>query len=314
MTPLALLGPQPVTDPDLDRVMEELIRRLSGLARNEGTNTEPLLPGLCVHRISQPSSFTKWNTVGPSLIVVAQGRKVATHRGIKLAYDPRRYLVVTGEAEFQGTVLEATPQAPCLSLCLQIPPDLVAKTLLALATPETTPIVEPVPAFIGALDVPITECVVRILRALADPAERAIVLPLALEELVFRLLRTDAASAIRAAVHPDRDADKIHRAMQYLRANLEHAVAVEDVARHVAMSPSHFAHRFRAVARVSPMRYLKGVRLAHARTLLLNDNVRVSEAALRSGYESASHFTRDFKVVYGTTPAEHVRRFHLRQD
>lgn len=315
MNPVALLSPPPQTGPQMDRAMEDLIALMERLATVEGSTAEPRLPGLCFHRVSVPSAFSKWNTLGPSLTVVAQGRKVATHRGIKLAYDPRRYLVVTGEAEFEGMVLEATPDAPCLSLCLQIPPDLVAKTLLALASSEAeTPVAEPAPAFIGALDVPTTECVVRLLRALSDPVERAIVLPLAFEELVFRLLRTDAASAIRAAVHPDRDADKIRRAMQFMRANLEHSVAVEEVARHVAMSPSHFAHRFRAVARVSPMRYLKGVRLAHARTLLLNDNVRVSEAALRSGYESASHFTRDFKVAYGTTPAEHIRRFQLSQD
>ena len=37
-----------------------------------------------------------------------------------------------------------------------------------------------------------------------------------------------------------------------MRTNAAQALSVEDIARHVAMSPSHFAHRFRAVARVSP--------------------------------------------------------------
>ena len=49
--------------------------------------------------------------------------------------------------------------------------------------------------------------------------------------------------------------------------------------RHVAMSPSHFAHRFRAVARLSPMRYLREVRLERARELLLQHGARAGEGS-----------------------------------
>jgi AraC-like DNA-binding protein len=97
--------------------------------------------------------------------------------------------------------------------------------------------------------------------------------------------------------------------MRYLRDHAARTVSVDEVARHVAMSPSHFAHRFRAVARTSPMRYLKQVRLQNARALLVADGLRVNEAAARVGYESASHFTRDFKSYFGAAPAEYQRRF-----
>jgi AraC-like DNA-binding protein len=57
------------------------------------------------------------------------------------------------------------------------------------------------------------------------------------------------------------------------------------------------------------MRYLKQLRLQEAWALLLADGLRVSEAASRVGYESPSHFTRDFKSYYGAAPAEYLRRF-----
>jgi len=94
-----------------------------------------------------------------------------------------------------------------------------------------------------------------------------------------------------------------------MRANAARALSVDDVARHVAMSASHFAHRFRAVARVSPMRYLKHVRMNDARELMITTGARVAEAASRVGYESPSHFTRDFRSHFGAAPAEYVRRF-----
>ena len=70
------------------------------------------------------------------------------------------------------------------------------------------------------------------------------------------------------------------------------------------MSPSHFAHRFRAVARVSPMRYLRDVRLDAARTRLLGNGVRVSEVAIEVGFESPAHFTREFKRRFGVSPSK----------
>jgi transcriptional regulator GlxA family with amidase domain len=133
------------------------------------------------------------------------------------------------------------------------------------------------------------------------------VAPLVLEELVFRLLRSDAAAVVRRAVVPDGNADAIQRAMVFMRRNAAKPLSVLTVARHVAMSPSHFAHRFRALARVSPMQYLKQLRLNEARALMLSEGLGVGEAAQRVGYESPSHFTRDFKSSFGAAPAVYVR-------
>jgi AraC-like DNA-binding protein len=286
----------------------ELLELVARGATQEG-DTESAFPGLRFLRVSNPSSFRKWHAFGPMLTVVAQGRKVSSYRGVNLAYDPSRILVVTGEAEFEGKVIEATPARPFLAFCYAISPDVVAKTLLTLADEQVEPIAEPVPAFVGALDTLMLDCAVRWLRALEDPLERRVVAPLVVEELVFRLLRSDAAAAVRSAVGQDPDTDKVESAMRFLRANVEGALTVEDVARHVAMSPSHFAHRFRAVARVSPMRYLKQLRLQHARTLMVAEGLRVGEAAARAGYESTSHFTRDFRGFFGASPGEYARRF-----
>src|SRR5262249_50858534 len=46
-----------------------------------------------------------------------------------------------------------------------------------------------------------------------------------------------------------------------------------------------------------------------ARALLLSDGLRVGEAAARVGYESVSHFVRDFKAYFGASPATYTRRY-----
>ena len=119
------------------------------------------------------------------------------------------------------------------------------------------------------------------MRTLADPLDRKLLAPLVIDEILFRLLRTDAAAAVRAGVGPAADAHRILEAMQFIRQNHADKLNVEQLARAAAMSPSHFAHRFSAVARVSPMRYLRDVRLDAARARLLGSGVRVERGGRR---------------------------------
>jgi len=263
--------------------------------------------GVRFHRVSSPRVFHKTHALGPVLTVVAQGSKVARFGARSLAYDPATCIVVTGEATYEAEVVDAAPGRPYLAASVDIPVELVVKTVLALPEPEAPAEADAVPAFATGFDAAMKGTVTRYLEAILDPLERRIVAPLALEELTFRLLRSGAADVVRAAIR-GRDARVIHRAMRFIRARAADEISVEDIARHVAMSPSHFAHRFRAVAGITPMRYLKNARLEEARAAILGGDLRVGEVASRVGYESASHFTRDFKAKYGAAPAAYARR------
>jgi AraC-like DNA-binding protein len=272
--------------------------------------TDAPYPGVHFYRASAPVRYSNQPIFGPRLIVAAQGRKIARFPRGELFYNADQYLVVTGGTWFQGSVVEASPDKPYLAMCIGLAPEIVAKTLLALADAAAVPpapVAPPaIPAFVSPLDGAVASGVLRLLRALEDPLESRVLSPLVLDELVFRLLRSDAAAFVRGAV---RDGDAaIQEAMRYMREHATRALSVEQVARQVGMSSSHFAHRFSAVARVSPMRFLKQLRLDAARELMLAQKVRAGEAALQVGYESASHFTRDFKQAFGSAPAEYVRR------
>jgi AraC-like DNA-binding protein len=258
------------------------------------------------HRISRPRVFRKTHTRGPTLTVVAQGRKVARFGRHELSYDPSLAFIAIEEMTYDTEVVGATPEHPYLAASFEIPVDVVVKTLLALPEGDAAGR-DSVPALVVQFDEAMKATVTRLFRAVEDPLERRIVAPLVLEELVYRLLRSDAAAAVRGVVRA-RDAHAIHTAMRYIRTHASRALSVDEIARHVAMSPSHFAHRFRAVAGASPIRYLKNVRLDEAKAVMRTGELRVREIAARVGYESASHFTRDFKAAFGVTPAAYVRR------
>jgi len=287
---------------------DELIDLIAAQAPTDGP-CDSLHPDVRFYRASRRLHIRKSLTFGPTLKVIAQGRKLAHFGDLELRYEPRRYLVVTGEALFDAQVLDATPERQYLAVTLDLPPDLIAKTLLTLADTVPAMSFEAPPAFVAPLDAPLQGDVVRLLRAIIDPLERRVLLPLIIEEIVFRLLRSDAATLLRRAVVRDADTIRIDEAMCFMRAHVGGPLSVAALARRVAMSPSHFAHRFRALALLSPMRYMKQLRLSRARELLVAEGLRVHEVAARVGYESTSHFTRDFRARYGATPAAYARRF-----
>ena len=69
------------------------------------------------------------------------------------------------------------------------------------------------------------------------------------------------------------------------------------------MSPSSFYRVFKEVTSDSPNQYLKKLRLNKARDLIIQKNVKAYIAALEVGYQSPSHFNREFKRFLGSTPA-----------
>jgi AraC-like DNA-binding protein len=294
-------------EPDAERADEGPLARVKELvnaaARDEG-RMGSLIPEVCLYRFSTPTTYFKSATAGVTLGVVLQGAKRMRFGEHEISADPRRLLVVTRETEHASSVIDASRQRPYLGLSICFGADRVARALLAMADAGGTATRETVPAFVLDCDAGIADALERLLRTLADPLDRKLLAPLVIDELLFRLLRTDAAAAVRAGVGSAGDAARIIEAMRFIRQNHAEKLNVQRLARATAMSPSHFAHRFRAIARVSPMRYLRYVRLDAARARLLENGARVSEVAINVGFESPAHFTREFKRRFGVSPSK----------
>ena len=291
---------------------DELRELVTRHAREHG-RIATALPGLRFNRADRPGVFASGRTPSLALAMVVQGAKVCRIGTREYHYDPDSYLVFTGETQFTSSVVEASRDRPYLSISLQLPSEEIVRTLLSLGDRGCSePHDREAPAFSARVEPPLVDALCRLIATLGDPAERQVIAPLVLSELVFRLLRSDAAAMVRYAAAQHGDQARISQAMTFMRAHLAHRLSVAAVARHVAMSPSHFAHRFREVARTSPMLYLKHVRLLAARLSLLEDGSSPAEVAVRVGYQSAAHFSRDFKSYFALPPAAYVRQFRDR--
>jgi AraC family transcriptional regulator len=99
---------------------------------------------------------------------------------------------------------------------------------------------------------------------------------------------------------------RVHAAIETMKTNSRHALSVADLARLVKLSPWHFTHLFKAETSKAPRQYLKEVRMQQAEEMLRETSLSLKEVVSAIGLTDRSHFSREFKRLYGLTPREFI--------
>lgn len=97
-------------------------------------------------------------------------------------------------------------------------------------------------------------------------------------------------------------------AIAAIHADPAHPWTLPALARHVGMSRSSFALRFKEMVGTAPMEYVTRWRMLLAGDRLLSGRESVSAIALSVGYQSESAFSTAFKRVLGCPPRDYARR------
>ena len=103
--------------------------------------------------------------------------------------------------------------------------------------------------------------------------------------------------------------EKFTAISKYINDHCTEELTLEDTAAMAGFSKYHFSRLFKDFSGTTFYKYLNMRRIAYAETLLLDDDINITEAAVRSGFNSISAFMRMFKLVKGCTPTE-FRKMH----
>ena len=106
---------------------------------------------------------------------------------------------------------------------------------------------------------------------------------------------------------------KIARAIAYLSSRREETVSIEEMAAQVGMSRAVFHRKFKQATTMSPIQFVKSMRLNSA-AMKIAGGMNVNEAALGVGYVSSSQFSREFKRMYGQSPKHWISSRQLPKD
>lgn len=244
----------------------------------------------------------------PGIVIVCQGRKRGFLGDRVYVYDEQHYLAVAVPVPFIMET-DATPECPLLALYLHLDFQLAAELMIQIDR-HGLPSADDVPETMmsSPMDAAMRASVLRFLEAMNQPLDAAILGPGLVRELYFRVLTGGQGKAMRAALAMQGQFGKIGKALERIHASYAEPLDLRSLANQAGMSVPTFHSHFKAITSTSPMQYVKSTRLHQARLLMVRQSMTAEAACHAVGYASASQFNREFKRLFGRTPAAETKR------
>ncbi|MBD2846888.1 response regulator [Paenibacillus sp. IB182496] len=141
----------------------------------------------------------------------------------------------------------------------------------------------------------------------AEPLLRQLDEASTLEEMLDAAARTFSSWVAAASVGPPREdaAALIERAQQYIAVRYHEDLGIDELSELVELSTSRFCALFKQETGLTFLEYLTRCRIAKAKALLRQTEVKVYRIAPLVGYQDPKYFTQVFKKLTGLTPTEY---------
>jgi len=122
-------------------------------------------------------------------------------------------------------------------------------------------------------------------------------------ELLARLEECSGGNSI------GRTSDKIRAVKEYIEQRYnDPSVYVESIAKEFGVSASYLRREFSRAYGISPIVFLRNVRMSNAKNMLESGYLSVEEIADQCGFSSASYFIQVFHKTVGESPAQYRKR------
>lgn len=101
----------------------------------------------------------------------------------------------------------------------------------------------------------------------------------------------------------------IEKALEYIRRNYTEELTLQEVSDYVNISKNYFSILFKKYTNRNFIDFVIHLRVEKARSLLLTTDLRIYEVAEGAGFNDVKYFSKLFKKLAGTSPAE-FRELH----
>jgi len=101
---------------------------------------------------------------------------------------------------------------------------------------------------------------------------------------------------------------KLQLVIDYIEANLDLDLSLQELANLVHISPHYFSSLFKQSTGLTPHKYVIKARVDRAKNLLLQQKTTIADVAKSVGFANQSHLNLHFKRQVGVTPKQFARR------
>ena len=304
-------GSDPTVERDPEAVRVESLRGELAALLERRTGSDGMhgtaIPELKLYRFSHPTEPAHV-LQEPAVYVVVQGRKQVTLGDETYVYDRSRYLAVSVDLPVVGNVFEASPDKPYLCMTLTVDPRELAALIVETGRQVPRDDHDGRALYLSPLRAPLLDGLLRLVRLLDAPEDVAVLAPLILREIDYRLLQGEQFGRLAQMAIGDGRLRRVSGAIAWIKEHFAEPLQVGALAHRVHMSPSALHHHFKAATAMSPIQYQKRLRLQEARRLLLSGAPSADAVAYDVGYGSASQFSREYARLFGQPPRRDAER------
>ncbi len=269
------------------------------------------VPALSLFRRNEPTEPIS-GMYEPSICVVAQGAKrVILGDDDSYVYDARHYLITSVHLPTVVQIIDASEEKPYLGLKLRLDMREISQMMVDSNLPAPRVRQSSRGMATGEVTLPLLNAFQRLVDLLEDEKDIPILAPTVQREIVYRLLVGDQGARLRQIASTGSQSQQIARVIEWLKGSFAQPLRVDDLSAKAGMSASTFHHHFRSMTALSPLQYLKQLRLQEARRLMLTERLDAATAAFQVGYESPSQFSREYSRLFGAPPLRDIT--NLRQ-
>lgn len=265
---------------------------------------QDVIPKVDLFRISK-SSPRLAQQYDPGIIILAQGHKRIFVGDEVYHYGPDRYFVLAVPLPLECET-QAPEKEPLLGFKIKVDVAMIGEILLAIDDDRPAPSAVQPAIFDAPLDQELMNASIRFLQSLQTPSDKKLLAPMIVREIIYRVLQNEKGDALRALAIKNQRFFQIAKVLNRIHETYSGKIDLTSLANESGMSISSFHASFKAVTNISPLQYVKNIRLHKARLLMRSDGIGAGRAAYAVGYESASQFNREYKRLFGVSPAKDV--------
>ncbi|MDQ8190107.1 AraC family transcriptional regulator [Roseibacillus persicicus] len=239
----------------------------------------------------------------PCVVAIVSGSKEAIVDSQRYRYDQQKYFCCTLSMPVEAGAPEASPKSPLLGVYLSLNTRVLTELTIAMGSVSDGRRgrqvgSQPPGLALASWDENFSDALLRLLELEGKREETSVLGEGRLRELYYAILKGEAGESLR---HAFGVGNEVGRAIHHLSSRLSEVVTIEELAARAGMSRAVFHRKFKQATAMSPIQFVKSMRLNKA-AMKIAQGMTVNEAAQEVGYQSSSQFSRDFKKRYGQSP------------
>jgi AraC-like DNA-binding protein len=238
-----------------------------------------------------------------NIIIVIQGKKNCLLNDLVFDINPNNYLVVpsTIPLSCQTTIEDGM----FLALSIHIDMDIIEEILESIEIKITDQKTN-LGIFTHKVEIEFQNIIFRLVETSINEKDTKVLGRSILKELYYRLLITDKSSYILNLLQKNSTEVKISKALEKIHKNINSKISIKHLADDVNMSIASFHFHFKEITNITPLQYVKHIKLTKAK-FFLSQNKKVNEVANLLGYEDPSQLSKDYKKYFNESPKEFIQ-------